>query len=91
MCIKRINIENQLLNEVQKLYLKKSWKNNSIKTILTVSVKRSQDILGGNLTRDSRKQVALNNALKSEEGAVIIAAPSWFYSSPPAHALKNPP
>lgn len=42
--------------------------------ILNLPVKRSQALLGGNLPRDSRLQVACNNAKKGN---------SWYFAVPP--------
>jgi hypothetical protein len=59
---------------------------------ISCPVKRRQALLGSNLPRDSRVQVALNNAHNDRGGVVLIAAPSRVlsYSRLPAHALKKP-
>ena len=54
-------------------------------------VKRRQAMLGSNLSSDSRVQVALNNAPGGNSAnAVLFPPPRFYYSSLPAHALKNP-
>jgi len=55
-------------------------------------VKRRQALLGSNLPRDSRMQVALNNAAEGSSSDIDLSpSPSYsYYSSFPADALENP-
>ena len=54
-------------------------------------MKRRQALLGSNLPRDSRMQVALNNLQREAAQRLAVSlTPVLYYSSFPANALKKP-